>query len=243
MLKNALALFCFAGQAIFWGQTPREIIMKAAANLSEDSKALRRGFSHQEIEILEVLKDGIVTKRTDKVLFVFGQGERLFQKLVSKNNLPVDNARPEPKREFVALDEKLFNRYEYEFEGTGIEILDGKKYRVISAKPGKNLTEETKIDRLLNNLGMRIWVDAENFNFHQLTAGLLNRVEYAWPGFIGGKVYQIDIKIETAIVNGHTTIKQVRLEYAYSARAMFWPVNNHQIRTVRYENYERRATP
>jgi hypothetical protein len=212
--KNVLALFCFAGQAIFGDQTPKEIVLRSAANLSEDSKALRHEFSHRETEVLEVLRDGIITKRTTKTLFVFGQGEYLFQKLISKNNLPVENARPEPKREFITLDEKLLNRYEYEFEETGTEILNGKKYWVISAKPGKNLTEETKIDRLLNNLGLKIWIGAEHLDFHRLTARLLNRVEYAWPGFIGGKAYQIDIEIKTATISGYTTIKRVRLEYA-----------------------------
>lgn len=85
-----------------------------------------------------------------------------------------------------------------------------------------------------------MWIAQTTFDLAKITFSLMREVGFYWPSFAGGRVKKLEGYIIAGLLGGHMVVDSARVEYEYSARALFWPENGHVIKTVHYKNYERR---
>jgi hypothetical protein len=233
-------LFSLGGRSPTFGQTltPDEIIAKFLEKARKDFLYIGDNYIHEELEITDNLKNGVVTERGEKLFIVKKEEESFYKKLVAKDGVPADDSSFELKREIVSISPGFFKRYFFALERS--EVFEGRKCRVLSFKPRGNFPEEKREDRILNNLAGEIWIVQNTFDLARITFRLIREVSYAWPGFVGGKARKVEGVITGGLINGYLVVNSVRIEYEYSVRALFWPKNVHLIKTIRYQNYERR---
>lgn len=228
------------GRSPTFGQTltPDEIVARFLEKDIRDSLYVADNFTHEEIEITDNIKNGIVAEREKKLYAVRRDGGRLYKKLISRNEVPINNSRFELKKETIFINPGFFNRYLFTLGRS--EVFEGGKCWVLLFEPKKNLREERREDRICNNLAGEMWIAQASFDLKKLTFYLAGKVNYAWPSIAGGKITKLDGTVITGLISGRLIINQVRVEYEYSARALFWPKSGHVIKTIRYQNYERR---
>ncbi len=222
------------GQAL----TADEIAAKFLEKNIKDSLYVADNFIHEEIEITENIKNRIVAEREKKLYVVKRDKEGLYKKLVSRNEIPVSNSRFELKKDAVFINPGFFNKYLFILGRS--EIFEGKKYWILSFEPKKNLQEEKWGDRVYNNLAGEMWVAQSSFDLAKLSFHLIKEVNYAWPSFTGGKIVKLGGTVITGLISGHLIVSHIQIEYEYSTRTLFWPKNSHEIKTIHYQNYERR---
>lgn len=233
-------LISSGGRSPTFGQalTADEIAARFLEKNIKDSLYVADNFIHEEIEITDNIKNGIVAEREKKLYAVKRDKGNLYKKLVSRNEIPVNNSGFELKKEIVFINQGFFNRYLFTLRRN--EIFDGKKCWVLFFEPRKNLQEKKREDRIYNNLVGEMWVTQASFDLAKLSFHLAREVDYAWPSIAGGRVVKLAGTVITGLIEGRLGIGHVRIEYEYSARALFWPKNGHVIKTIRYQNYERR---
>lgn len=78
------------------------------------------------------------------------------------------------------------------------------------------------------------------FDLAQITFHLRREISFAFPSFAGAKIKKINGVIVAGLLDGYFIINYVQIEYEYSARALFFPKEGHEIITIYYQNYERR---
>jgi hypothetical protein len=82
----------------------------------------------------------------------------------------------------VEFNESLFNKYRFTLEGE--ETLNGRISFVLNFEPrSQGLPIRRRIDRLLNELKGRLWVDEQDYDLAKMDAHLLMQVN-AWGGFL-----------------------------------------------------------
>lgn len=215
------------------------VLDRGIAKFIADSHALRDGYSHNEREVVNELKNGVVKKREEKLFYVEGRGQKLYKKLLSKDGVLVKDAAFELKKENVPIDEKFFSRFIYSVEGTVSDA--GIVFWTYRARPKPNLPEVEKADRILNNLEAVIYVNSESLSITKIVAHLTHPVDYAWPGIAGGQVQRVDVTVEIGDIGGHLAVVRVLAEYKYAARALMWPINGHAEKSVYYLGYKKRS--
>lgn len=238
LIYFALGLFA---QSLARGQTKLDIddiIKKFLEKGEHDSAHISDNYSHEEVETVEHLEDGIVKKKETKIFFVEKNKGLIYKKLLYKDGVAVRNSRPEPKKESIAINSRLFERYDFQFAR---DELSGKiKYRVFSFRPKQDFPEREKGDRVLNNLEGEIWIADRDLRFKTLSAHMVREVTYAAPWVMGGKIEKMDANLQTLVIDGCFAINSIRIEVKYAAKAVFWPINGHLIITVHYQNYQKR---
>lgn len=207
--------------------------------LAADSHYIGENYTHEEWEVNDDIKDGVIKRKDEKTYFVQEQDGVLFRKLISKDGESVTNSKFELKREWFRFDANFFHRYTLTVNGE--EVLGGEKCWVVSLRPQANFPEIEKTDRILNNLSGEIWIEESTLLFKQLKVYLTKEVQYAWPGIAGGKAKKAECIIKAGIIDGHFTISYFWVDYQYSARVIGFPINGHKIKTVNYQKYERRT--
>jgi len=217
-----------------------EIVTKFIQKVEDDSQYMGNNYSHQEFEIDEEIKNGIVSDVQRKLFQVEKRGNDLYKKLLARNEIPVTDTEFQKKKEIVSVGAKLLGRFEFHYERT--EIIGGEKCWVFSFKPRGNLPEKTREDRALNQLAGEAWIVQETLSFRKLVARLLSEVKYEVAEIgSGGKIHRADCTVGTKTIDGRFAIDYVQVEYVASGRLIFIPiVNKHMIKKVYYRNYERR---
>ncbi len=219
-----------------------EIVTGFIAKAEKDSRYIGDNYRHRESEVTEDIKGGIVAKKEQETYLVEKREGRLFKKLILRNNVEIANADFQAKKELLSVGIRLLARYDFAFQR--VEAGDkpgGERSLVFSFRPKANLPEGGMEERAWNYLAGEVCMGQETLIFKGLTAHITSEVNYALPGFLGGKLKAINCVIRTESIEGHFAIDFVRIEYQYSARMLGWPKNGHFIRTVFYQNYERRG--
>lgn len=145
------------------------------------------------------------------------------------------------KKEFISVGIKLLSRYNFNFnriESSSKPL--GERALVFSFRPKANLPEGIMEEKALNHLAGEVYIDQKTMTFKGLTAHLISNVKYARSGFLGGKLNKLDCIIKTEVIDGHSAINFIRAEYQYSIRMFGWSRNVYSIKTIFYQNYERR---
>lgn len=216
-----------------------EIVTKFITKGEADSLYVGNNYSHQELEINEELKNGVLSSVEQKLYQVEKRNGALVSKLIADNNAPVTDSEFKQKKEIVTIGAKLLERFEFHFERN--ETLAGERCWVFSFRPKKNLPERTREDRALNQLAGEIWIARETLNFKKLTAKLLSDVKYEEIGS-GGRLHQINCLVTAKTIDGRFAVDYAQIEYVASARFFFITVfRKHVIKKIYYKNYERRT--
>lgn len=229
------------GGPIFAQAEPPElgaIVKKFIEKAEADASHISDNYTHEELEIVQRLKNGIIDKREEKVFLVEKRGGVIYKKLLSKNNLLARNQAPKPKKESISINSRLFERYIFGFQRE--DVIEGQKYLVLSFRPKPNFPEEDMQDRVLNNLTGEIWISDSDYTFKKLAARISDEVNYMAPEVFGGRVEKMETSVETGVIEKHFAISKIRVELKYAARFLGWPVNGDSIVTVYYQNYQRR---
>lgn len=218
-----------------------EIVGKFIAKAEKDSKYIGDNYRHRELEVTEDIKGGIVSKKEQKVYLIEKREDKLFEKLISINDITVAGSEFQAKKELLSVGIKLLAHYDFIFQRIESGDKPGvEKSFVFSFRPKANLPEANMEERALNYLAGEVYIGQETLIFKGLTAHIIKEVNYAYPAFLGGKLRAINCIIKTESVEGHFAINFVKVEYQYFARVLGWPRNGHSIITVFYQNYERR---
>ncbi|HAB17952.1 MAG TPA: hypothetical protein PLX89_03380 [Verrucomicrobiota bacterium] len=90
------------------------------------------------------------------------------------------SGRPSQRRGKLELDATLIQRFRYQWLSN--EVVDGRWTYVLAFAPPGEVEGGQVADRILGNLGGRIWVDAEVFEVARIDANLLKRIKIG--GFI-----------------------------------------------------------
>ncbi len=216
-----------------------EIVLKFIEKIEADSQYVGDNYIHQELEVDEELKNGVVFKVEQKLYQVEKRSGDLFKKLMARNDIRVTNSEFHQKKEIVSVGAKLLGRFEFHFERA--ETIYGEKCWVFSFKPKNDLPERTRADKMLNRLTGEAWIARETLNFKKLTAHLLSAVEYEEIGS-GIKLQRASCLIAAKAIDGHFIIDYAQIEYAASGRLLFIPVvSKHVVKKIYYKSYERRV--
>jgi hypothetical protein len=217
---------------------PDKIVGRFLEKAGKDSQYIEDNYTHEEWEITENIKSGVVAEREKRLYFVKKEGGNLFRRLLSRNGILVGNSRFELKKEIISISPEFFRKYFFTFGRN--EVFDGRKCWVLLFEPRENLPAEKRIDKVLNNLAGEMWVAQTTFDLAKITFRLTREISLGWPGFVGGKVKKLEGSIIAGLLGGYMVVGFARVEYEYSARAFFWPESGHAIKTIHYKNYERR---
>ena len=167
---------------------------------------------------------GNVKKREDKVYQVFPIDGESYSRLVQKNGKPLAGrelrVEQENERKFretvarkksqpqsarkkkdddddVKFNDELIARYQWDV--TGCEAVNGRTAYILSFQPRANLPVKRTIDRLLNRVAGRLWVDEKDYEIARVDLHLAENVS-AWGGILAS-VKKFVLRFEQAKVD------------------------------------------
>lgn len=205
----------------------------------KDSEHVLDNYTHEELETTHNVKNGVVTEIETTKYLAERRGPLIYKKLLSINDIEMPDSKFKLKKETISINARLFQRYIFELKGSG--VINGEKCWILFFKPKVNFPEEEKRDRVLNNLSGEAWVTQDSLTFKKLVTHLAREVDFYSPNLgFGLKAKKIEGIVESSLLDGHSAITKIKVEFQYSARAFGWPINKHGIITILYQNYERR---
>jgi hypothetical protein len=257
------AIFPLLAVLIAAGDEPRplppaeEVVRRVIAREEQVEKRLERSprylfTQHSREERLD--KDGTVTERTERVYRATLIEGRVYLRLAEKNGQPLsgDEAKKEAEREKkfrerlrrpqtdkkgdddeVRLNEELVSRYQ--FHVIGREVLSGREALVVTFLPRTNvkLPERRRMDKVLNRLEGKVWVDAETYSLVKVDMHLTEPATLA--GGLGA-VRSLDFLIELFAVDPETFVPR-ELRIAFEGRKLFRGMRVKQSAT--YSDYHK----
>ena len=149
--------------------------------------------------------DGAVKEKDEKLFEVFYIEGLMYRRLVKRNGQPLSveevtrerqreqdfrRQLPERKRrkeqglsqDEVALNEELIGRYTFDLAGQ--ETVSGRSCYVITYRPERDdLPIRRRIDRLLNKVSGKVWVDTQDYEIARLEIHLAGKATM-WAGLI-----------------------------------------------------------
>ena len=155
------------------------------------------------VVVEELESDGSVKKREESLYEVFPLDGSRYRKLVQKDGAPLsekelkaEQARERKHRreavqrkeqstegeEEPALDEELTGRFHFEIVGR--EPIQGRAAFVLTFEPkSRELPVRRRIDRFLNRLAGKVWIDEEEYEFARVEAHLVEKLS-VWAGIL-----------------------------------------------------------
>ena len=183
---------------------------------------------------------GAVQERQEKLFEVFYIEGLPFRRLVKRNGQPLsaEEAQREQQREQdfrrqiperkqrrahgplgdqVALNEDLINRYRYELAGQ--EFIRGRWNYVVTYRPRSNdLPVRRRVDRLLNKLAGKVWVDSQDYEIVRLEIRLAGKATM-WGGLLA-TLRKLEGEFEQTRTDDGVWFP-LRLEGSLDARVLF----------------------
>jgi hypothetical protein len=185
--------------------------------------------------------DGNIVEHTTVLFEVTPLGERTLFRVLEKNGRPLtaEEQKKEEEKEAklregakkarkgeddgVELNAELVARYNFVYGGE--ELVAGRKAHVLSfsPKPGP-LPEKRRMDRMLNRLRGRVWIDQATHDIAKVDMALTEPVKF----FVGlGVVRSLHFVAEMFPLNAQTLMPR-EVAVSYDARAMFKNVRVNQ---------------
>lgn len=185
--------------------------------------------------------DGKVTEHTVTLFEVIPVGDDTNFRMIEKNGRPLtaDEQRKEAEREAksrqslrnarksheddVPLDQELIDRYNFTYLGE--ELLSGRRALIFefSPKPG-DLPEKRRMDRVLNHLRGKVWIDLATYAISKADVVLTEPVRF----FIGlGAVRALHLTVDMSPVDGQWLLPRATA-ISYDARAFFSTIRVNQ---------------
>ena len=232
---------CIFADPIYGQKTPdiNKILPIFIEKAEMDSEYILNNYTHEELETTHQVKNGVITEIETKKYLVARQDGMLKKKLLSINGIEIPDSQFENKKESITISGHLFKRYIFEVRGRG--AINGEKCWILFFKPKPNFPEEEKKYRVINNLGGEAWVTQDSLTFKKLVTRRPREVDYYYPNLgFGLKAKKMEGIVEASLLDNRWIITKIRVEFQYSAKAFFWPINKHEIVTILYQNYQRR---
>jgi hypothetical protein len=181
-------------------QIIQRLIARAHANQERHADAR---YTYTQQSVAETLDGkGAVKKREVRDYVAVPISGQLYLRLLRKDGKPLEGRdlrdEQERQRKFrekmsrpkgeqkddgeVEFNEELFNKYRFTLEGK--ETLNGRSSFLLNFEPrSRDLPIRRRIDRLLNELKGRLWVDEQDYDLAKMDAHLMTEVN-AWGGFL-----------------------------------------------------------
>ncbi|MBI2683660.1 MAG: hypothetical protein HYX26_10705 [Acidobacteriales bacterium] len=233
-----------------------EVVKKVIAREEQADKReeAKPGYLFAQRSIEEKLdKSGAVTERNDRLYQATLIDGHIYLKPVEKNGKPLtgEDAKKEEEREKkfrerikkpltqkkddddIRLNEELVSRYQ--FHVIGRERVNDREAFVLTFLPRTNvkLPEKRRMDKILNRLEGKVWVDTEAFALLKVDMHLTEPTSLA--GGLGS-VRSLDFLIELFAVDPDTFVpKEVRV--AFEGRKLF--TGMHVKQTATYSDYRK----
>ena len=184
-----------------------EIMQKAVqrAKWAEENNP-QTDYTYSQLSRREKLDgNGAVKEKEEKLYEVFYIEGLMYRRLVKRNGQPLsaEEAKREqqrerdfrqqvperqrrkaqgPQQDDVALNEDLIGRYSYDLVGQ--ETINGRSSYVVTYRPrSDDLPIRRRIDRLLNKLAGKVWVDTQDYEIVRLEIHLAGKATM-WAGLI-----------------------------------------------------------
>ncbi|MBV9670535.1 MAG: hypothetical protein JOZ43_06235 [Acidobacteriales bacterium] len=235
-----LVVFSAAGACQSSHKPPPELMDRILERLQADERNAKAGneLVATEHSVNEDLKeDGSVRERFETVREPVLIDGHIFQRTISRNGQPLtgkylkqEQAREEKfrsdlhetrKQDQIKLDREFLNRFSFQVEGEG--SVQGRPAWIVrfTPRPGDK-PERNRLERILNRLQGRAWVDQKEYEIMKVESTLIEPVSFF--GFVG-KVRRLEFSLDQTQHGGlwapaHTDL---RLE----ARALMTGLRQH----------------
>ena len=209
----------------------------------EKQAKLDTRFSWRQDRVVEKYdQDGTIQERTELVFEVVPAADKTTYHMLSKNGHPLSgdeqkqeedkeakstaslkNTKQSAKDQSVAIDADLLSRYNFAYAGA--EAIAGRPAYVLNFTPRSgSLPENRRMDRVLNHLGGKVWIDRKTYAVVKADMVLTEPVRY----FAGlGVVRSMHLVIEMNPLD-HDIFVPHQTWVQYDARALFSNTRVHQ---------------
>lgn len=232
-----VGLFLLARASAASGSAPLtvEMIVERMAARATEGLSETNGLHHtwRRLTTIEDLDSrGRVEERRTKEHVVIGQGAEQQARLVKVNDQALTDgdlarerrkegenqnryARRSDRRGNLELDEPLIRRFRYQWLSN--DVVEGRAVHVLAFSPEKRLDSDKIADRVLGQLGGKVWVDCEVYEVARIEAGLLRRLNIG--GFIA-ELTRLGFLIERRPLPGGAWVN-VKLDSQAAGRKLF----------------------
>jgi hypothetical protein len=179
-------------------------VVRRAAEIEEQNPQAEYTYNQLSVR-MKLDSDGTVKERDEKLYEVFYIEGLPFRRLVKRNGQPLSAEEvnleqqreqnfhlqvPERKRrkaqgplaERISLNEELVSRYSFDLLGR--EAINGRSTYVLAYRPQRDdLPVRRRLDRLLNKLTGKVWIDEQDNEIVRLEGHLAEKVTL-WGGLI-----------------------------------------------------------
>ena len=217
---TAIFMACSVPESAFAGATaaltPDEIITKAVAKAQSNYNAkVVRDYAYRKTCTTEVLDgEGAVKERKEKVYLVHAgrailqqmkcNGEIVAAEELKKEDRRVTEVRQEVTESKSSSREESWEKFltgelagKYTFSLVGTEAVNGRNAYVLAFSPrSEDLPVRRMVDRVLNRLAGRIWVDQEEFEIAKATISLQSQATLGGLLKVVGALKRFDYKVE-----------------------------------------------
>jgi hypothetical protein len=240
--------------------SPEEIIRRAIERAKWAQKQDHAGqFAFRQLVVVENLDDKGAVKQREESLFQATPIEGTpFYQPIQKDGKPLsdkerkeaeerqrkfrerlaENRRKKEKQKSkddddLTVSEELVSRFRFELLGR--QPVDGRPAYVLAFEPrSEDLPTRRKLDRILNKLAGKVWLDQESYEISKLEARLTEKTKFGW-GIIGS-VERLEFTFEQRQVAENIWLPS-RLDLYIRARMLFSSL--HQWEKVEWSEFKR----
>lgn len=232
-------------------RSPEEIMVQAVRRakwVGEQKPDLK--YAYNQFQVTEQLGDGhAVKERTEATYEAIVIDGRRFFRLLAKNGKPLSGEelqkekereaafRQQPAKRPVAsiddedqveLNEDLVNRFKFTLAGK--ETIHGRSAFALSFEPKSDtLPAPKRIDRVINNLAGKVWVDEQEYELVKVDARLLKPVGFGW-GLLAN-LEQGSLRIEQVRLDDGTWMP-TSIEVYLKGRKLLTPMHQRERNTM-----------
>ena len=206
-----------------------------------EEKNFQADYTYNQLSRREKLNgNGVVKEKEEKLFEVFYIEDLMFRRLVKRNGQPLsaeevkreqqrerdfrqqvpDRKRRKaqgPQQDEVALNEDLIGRYSYDLVGQ--ETINGRSSYVVTYRPrSDDLPLRRRIDRLLNKVAGKVWVDTQDYEIGRLEIHLAGKATM-WGGLLAS-VRKLEGEFEQTRTDEGVWLP-LRIQGSLDARVLF----------------------
>ncbi len=231
--------------------SPEEIIPKAVERARwADAQKPEGKFTFTQSAVIEKLDDGgAVKEREERLYQAFPLEGAPYYKLIQRNGQSLSGKwlkqEQERERKFrqrlaeskrkrdkdrikddddVAFNEELVSKYRFEIAGQ--EPINGRPAFLLTFEPkSKDMPVRRRMDRVLNKLAGKLWLDQESYEISKVEAHLTEKTKIGWG--ILGSVQKVEFSLEQTRVDEDIWLPS-RFDLYIDARLLFSSLHQRQ---------------
>jgi hypothetical protein len=204
-----------------------EIIDRVKARAA-DAVTEKNKFAYQRISRVDYLDEkGDVKKNSVRVYEVAPVNGQPVVKVVQINGRAVEPSEPKhsaaretgEKTRNLALGDELLSRYQYKLVGE--DTVAGRKAWVLEFKLKPGVPEDGFMDKLLNNMQGRMWVDQQEYELSKIDVHLGKKIGFF--GGLAGAIEKLDLQMFQKRIDSQSWLTEA-LTIDFTGRKLFTPI-------------------